>query len=257
MSNEVPAHVRTAFGTGSDEEVVETQRLGPAWDNGIKVGQLVYARAGDHAHWSATVRERLHVDGARVARPVRSSDGRFLVAGWKATVWAPGVLSRRVDETAVTALRLEEALVEETAPPAGDDRDDVFARAERTAWAEADERFGPIEGPRTQTGHADLLASTVYEGAAVPTITDLVPFTEQRPRGYSAALVLVDGLVYSAVDVGVVERFAHVPQLLELMVRAAMYRRHVCELHPAATSITRSSVAEVEELLLSRASATI
>lgn len=257
MSNEVPAHVLTAFGTGTEDSPAGAQRLGPAWDNGLKVGQVVYARAGETAHWSATVRERLDVDGARVARPVRSSDGRFLVAGWKATLWAPGILARRVDETAAVALRLEDALAGEPAPPVRENHTDVFARAERAAWAESDERFGLFEGVRLQAGHADLLASTIYAGAAVATITDLVPFAEQRPRGYTTALALVDGMIYSAVGPGVLERFAHVPRLGELTLRAVAYRRHLSELHPRATSISRSNIAGVEELLLSRVSATL
>ncbi|MDT5328005.1 MAG: hypothetical protein QOF25_5157, partial [Mycobacterium sp.] len=40
----------------------------------------------DHARaaWSAKVRETLFVDGVRLARPVRSTDGRYVVAGWRA-----------------------------------------------------------------------------------------------------------------------------------------------------------------------------
>ena len=46
----------------------------------------------DHARaaWSAKVRETLFADGIRLARPVRSTDGRYVVAGWRADTFVAG-----------------------------------------------------------------------------------------------------------------------------------------------------------------------
>ena len=72
-----PEHVLSAFhaetgATGTRR--AQGDQLGPVWDNGIKVGDVVYSQAGPFAAWSAKVRERLSVQGARVSRPVLSSD---------------------------------------------------------------------------------------------------------------------------------------------------------------------------------------
>lgn len=65
----------------------------------------------DHARsaWSAKVRETLFVDGVRLARPVRSTDGRYVVAGWRADTFVAGTPEPRHDEVVSAAVRLHEA----------------------------------------------------------------------------------------------------------------------------------------------------
>ncbi len=249
----VPDHVLAAF----QGERGTPSPAGHAWDNGWLIGATVYSRAGAHAGWSAKVREKLQVDGVRIVRPVRSTDGRFVVAGWRAETWVPGTLMRRVDETAAVALRLAEALVEAPGPSAETVADDdPFVRADRLAWEETGPEYREITAP-LQLGHADLLASTVYQGTQAPTVTTLAPFPVPRPAAYPAALVIIDGLIADAVDGGVIDRFAHLPDLDQLLLRALAYRRHVHELHPDAHPNTRSRLDRVAGLLRSRASATI
>ena len=139
-----PEHVLSAFhaetgATGTRR--VQGDQLGPVWDNGIKVGDVVYSQAGPFAAWSAKVRERLSVQGARVSRPVLSSDGRHTAAGWKATQFIPGQVRGRIDETAQMALRLDAAIAEVPLP--NGQRSDAFARAERAAWEETGEAYRP------------------------------------------------------------------------------------------------------------------
>ena len=113
-------------------------RGGGSWvrnDHGIKVGGVVYARANEWSGWSAKVREKMSLAGARVVRPVLTTDARYTAAGWKANQYVPGQLRGRVDETAQMALRLDEAMSTVPLPNVGQ-RDDVFARAERAAWDE-------------------------------------------------------------------------------------------------------------------------
>ena len=74
-----PDHVLAAFGlTG-----VRSAPLGSSWEGGWRCGEVVLSMVADHARaaWSAKVRETLFVDGVRLARPVRSTDGRYVVAG--------------------------------------------------------------------------------------------------------------------------------------------------------------------------------
>lgn len=247
----VPAHVVDAF----QGEPGVPQPAGHGWDHGWRIGPLVYSRAsGVAAGWSAKLRGSLRVEGVRLARPVRSTDGRFVVAGWKASTWIDGELARRVDETVLVALRLADALAGQPAPPEPEQAD-PFVLADQRAWEEDAPEYRPLTGP-VQVGHADLLASTLYHGLQAPAVTDLVPFSAPRPHGYTAALVIVDGLIAGAVDDGIIDRFRHLPDIDQLLLRAVSYRRHVNDLHPSSSSHARSHIRRVEDLLMSGAADT-
>src|ERR1700681_510616 len=82
-----PEHVQAAFGlTGS-----QPAPLSAGWEDGWRCGEVVLSMVADHprAAWSAKVRETLFVDGVRLARPVRSTDGRYVVAGGPTRTWQP------------------------------------------------------------------------------------------------------------------------------------------------------------------------
>lgn len=207
------------------------------------------------ADWSAKLRGTLQIDGVRLARPVRSTDGRFIVAGWKASTWTDGELSRRVDETVLVALRLADALADKQEPPEPEQAD-PFVLADQRAWEESAPEYRELTGP-VQVGHADLLACTLYRGTQAPAVTELVPFSAPRPHGYTAALVIVDGLIAGAVDNGIIDRFRHLPDIDQLLLRAVAYRRHINDLHPASSSNARAHIRRVEDLLVSRVADTI
>ena len=102
-----PDHVLAAFGlTG-----VDPVPLGSSWEGGWRCGEVVLSMVADHARaaWSAKVRETLFVDGVRLARPVRSTDGRYVVAGWRADTYVAGTPEPRHDEVVSAAVRLHEA----------------------------------------------------------------------------------------------------------------------------------------------------
>lgn len=81
-----------AFGLNAARSV----QLGAGWEDGWRFGEVVLSLVADHARaaWSAKVRETLFVDGLRLARPVRSTDGRFVVSGWRADTYVAGTPSR-------------------------------------------------------------------------------------------------------------------------------------------------------------------
>nr|WP_164546476.1 TIGR02569 family protein [Corynebacterium hylobatis] len=252
MQETVPNHVVSAF----QGESGVPEPAGHAWDNGWRIGPVVYSRAsGVAAGWSAKLRGTLQIDGVRLARPVRSTDGRFVVAGWKASTWIDGELSRRVDETVLVALRLADALADKPEPPEPEQAD-PFVLADQRAWEESAPEYRQLTGA-VQVGHADLLACTLYHGTQTPAVTELVPFSAPRPHGYTAALVIVDGLIAGAVDDGVIDRFRQLPDIDQLLLRAVAYRRHINDLHPASSSNARAHIRRVEDLLMSRVADTI
>lgn len=77
-----PEHVLVAFGLAGAQPIL----LGAGWEGGWRCGEVVLSMVADNARaaWSARVRETLFVDGVRLARPVRSTDGRYVVSGWRA-----------------------------------------------------------------------------------------------------------------------------------------------------------------------------
>ena len=203
----IPEHVRVAF------QVVEGTPipLSAAWDRGYRVGQLALSEVADSevAAWSAKVRESLQPEGLRIARPVRTTDGRYLMAGWRASHYVDGAVAKRVDETVGAALRLADALASVEVPNFAvahvtkqASPKDNFVLADRAAWSEdptlmlnttvppevqATEKWAwaldfsnrlrhswqPIDAP-DQVGHADMLATTIFHGTQAPVVTDIV-----------------------------------------------------------------------------------
>lgn len=249
----IPDHVLSAFQV--DEETPQAlpssqassrvSSRGPAY----RFGRIVIAPATATSAWSAKVRERLadSVSGVAIARPVRATDGRFVVAGFTANEAVEGKLEQRVDEVVAASLRLERALREVGAAGELPERasDDRHAEADRAVWRgyglEADEPVG--------VAHLDMLRSTLFRGLAEPLVVDLEPSARPRPAGYSAALVIVDGLLADAVDIHVVERWAHIPDLIFLLGRALEYREILAASEGANI---RANIRRVEELLMSR-----
>src|SRR5246500_5276471 len=134
-----PEHVQAAFGLTGFRPVP----LGAGWEGGWRCGEVVLSMVADHARaaWSAKVRETLFVDGVRLARPVRSTDGRYVVAGWRGDTYVAGTPEPRHDEVVSAAVRLHEAtgklerprfLTQGPTAPWADV--DVFIAADRAAW---------------------------------------------------------------------------------------------------------------------------
>ena len=245
----IPEHVLSAFQV--DGEVASTPDA--AWGEAKKFGRIVISQAAPTAAWSGKVRERIadHLEGVHVARPVRATDGRFVVAGFVANEFSPGAPAARVDEAVAAALALERALQQAEVAQELPERDssDVIAEADRGAWKGHED--ARAEGGCV--GHVAGLSHTLLSGYAAPVLTDLVPSARLRPRGYSAAVVIVDALLAGAVDPRIVERWSHIPDLVFLAGRALDFRMRMAQ-HDGTfqNGNARSKFSEVSELLMSR-----
>ncbi|HNA52643.1 MAG TPA: TIGR02569 family protein, partial [Mycobacterium sp.] len=154
-----PEHVLATFGLKD----TEPEPLGTGWEGGFKCGEVVLSVIADHARaaWSAKVRETLFIDGVRLARPVRSTDGRYVVSGWRADTFVAGTPEPRHDEVVSAGVRLHEAtaklerprfLTQAPVPPWSDV--DVFIAADRAAWEDRPLQSLP-PGARVSPGSAD------------------------------------------------------------------------------------------------------
>lgn len=234
----IPGHVLSAFQLDGHAGTP----LGPAWDNGVRFGRVVVSRAAPTAAWSGKARDRAGEfgHGIAVSRPVRATDGRLVVGGFKAGEFVEGRPFSRIDEAVSAALRYDDAMDGIDAPAV--DRDDVFAAAERAVWD------GYSEEPGDVVAHVDFASCLLFAGDAAPTLTDLVPSAGKRPRGFTAALVIVDGLLSGTVDEAVLDRWAHVPGLRALANRALEYRLACAK---SAGSGVRSIAERVQTILVS------
>ncbi|MFT4127701.1 MAG: TIGR02569 family protein [Gordonia sp. (in: high G+C Gram-positive bacteria)] len=261
-----PEHVLNTFGLTAHPPIA----MGDSWIGGWRVGEVVLTLVPDHARaaWSASVRERLYVDGLRIARPFRATDGRYVVSGWRADTYIAGAPEPRHDEVVSVADRLHAAiagidrprfLLQPPAPPLTDV--DVFAAADRAAWEDVPLRAARGAGmaeptspdgqesvqvlktlatlrtpitSRNQVVHGDLFGTVLFAGAAAPGITDIVPYW--RPASWAAAVVVVDSLAWGGADDDLVTRWSDEPEWPQMLLRATIFRLAVHALHPRSTA---------------------
>ena len=274
-----PQHVLAAFGLND----VRPLPLGASWEGGWRCGEVVLSLVADHARaaWSARVRETLFVDGVRLARPVRSTDGRYVVSGWRADTFVAGAPEPRHDEVVSAAVRLHEATGKLECPrfltqgPTAPWADvDVFIAADRAAWEErplhsvapgapaapatADaqrsidliEQLAALRKPTkspNQLVHGDLYGTVLFAGTAAPGITDITPYW--RPASWAAGVVVVDALSWGEADDGLIERWDALPEWPQMLLRALMFRLAVHALHPRSTAAAFPGLARTAALV--------
>jgi uncharacterized protein (TIGR02569 family) len=274
-----PEHVLSAFGLSG----VGPIPLGAAWEGGWRCGEVVLSMVAENARaaWSARVRETLFVDGVRLARPVRSTDGRYVVSGWRADTFVAGQPEPRHDEVVSAAVRLHEAtgklerprfLTQGPSVPWADV--DVFIAADRAAWEErplqsvpaaaraasptADgqrsvELINQLAGLRRPTKSpnqlvdGDLYGTVLFAGAAAPGITDITPYW--RPASWAAGVVVVDALSWGEADEGLIDRWNALPEWPQMLLRALMFRLAVHALHPRSTAAAFPGLARTAALV--------
>ena len=275
-----PEHVLAAFGLSG----VRPIPLGASGEGGWRCGEVVLSMVADNARasWSARVRETLFVDGVRLARPVRSTDGRYVVSGWRADTFVAGQPEPRHDEVVSAAVRLHEATGKlerprfltqgPTAAPWADV--DVFIAADRAAWEERPLQSVPpsaraasptADGQRSvdlinqlaglrrptkspnQLVDGDLYGTVLFAGAAAPGITDITPYW--RPSSWAAGVVVVDALSWGEADEGLIERWNALPEWPQMLLRALMFRLAVHALHPRSTAAAFPGLARTAALV--------
>jgi uncharacterized protein (TIGR02569 family) len=239
-----PAHVCAAFGGLDDAS--EPMPDSTAW----RCGDLVLKPVTDKAKtlWTARALDYVDEPGLRVAKPVRSTDGRWIVDGWTAFHFIAGTPEHRADASVLAAVKLHRATIGLPRPAFLAGRRDVDAIADRVAWEELEVRleetkgggwFEVLAGARRpirlppQVAHGELLAGLLFDGDAEPGVVDFVPY--YRPGEYGAAIVAVDALAWGDATRGLLERWAHLPEWPQLLLRAVLFRLAANALNPKST----------------------
>jgi uncharacterized protein (TIGR02569 family) len=261
--NALPPHVRTAFGVA---EVVPRPVLWAgrrAWH----CGEVLIRPVADNAvaAWSAGVLDGLRVEGLRLAHPVRSSDGRWVVAGWAACRFVPGTLEPRYDAIVEASLRLHAATAGLPRPRVLDGRDDLATRAAAAAWGERGLTLDPRAGGVTfdelagrrrpvtltsQVVHAELFGAVLFDAAGVPALIDLVP--AWRPPEWSAAVIVVDAVAWGGADEALFDRWSHLDDWPQMLLRAVLHRLALHAQHPEASLRTLAGLERAADLVGAR-----
>ncbi|WP_410590750.1 TIGR02569 family protein [Amycolatopsis sp. lyj-23] len=257
-----PAHVCAAFGGSADG----SDRLpdSTAW----RCGDLVFKPVTDKVRtlWTAHALDYVREPGLRVGKPVRSTDGRWIVGGWTASRFVPGTPEHRGDASVLAAVKLHRATIGLPRPDFLDARTDVDAVADRIAWEELEVPLEETKGGRWfevlagarrpidlphQVAHGELLAGLLFDGDDVPGVVDFVPY--YRPGEYGAAIVAVDALAWGGEGRDLLERWAHLPEWPQLLLRAVLFRLAANALNPRSTQASldglRAAAREVSGVL--------
>jgi uncharacterized protein (TIGR02569 family) len=250
----LPPHVRTAFGVKDLPPRPAVWAGRRAW----RCGDVLIRPVSDNAvaAWSAGVIDGLEVEGLRLARPVRSSDGRWIVAGWAATRFVVGTLAPRHDAVVDAGLLLHAATAHVRRPRLLEDRDDLLSRCAAAAFGERRltlepsaggglfAQLAPYRAPvrvAAQVVHPELFGAVLFDDDGVPALIDLVPCW--RPVAWAAAVVVVDALAWGGADDGIIARWSHLPEWPQMLLRAALYR---LALHAQHCDASASSLVGLE-----------
>lgn len=233
-AREPPDHVLEAFGADAAPTRLEGGH-GLAWRAGGLVVKPADA-AEDLLAWESAVLAGLGDPGLRLAPPLRSRAGTFVVDGWTASAYLAGDHEpRRWLEVIAAGDRLHAALAGIACPAAIGTRRDPWAVADRVAWGEAPQEpwlrdpgaarlarlLAPVVAPR-QVIHGDLTGNVLFADPLPPAVIDFAPCW--RPAGYAAAIVVADALAWEGATPADLEPATEPRSFGQLLLRAILFR---------------------------------
>ena len=206
-------------------------------------GDLVLSPGRDAATcaWLNPVLARLAVEldttkprALRIAMPIPSRDGRWVVDGWGASRYEPDTHPCRDLGVLLATGRLLHARLASAQPSRPDgirDRTDRWARAERAAF-DAKDATAPLVadlvrrlddtdlGP-DQLVHADLAGNVLLDARGTPVVIDVAPYW--RPALWAEAVCVLDAVLWHGADPAAIAHWADGARR-QAMLRAALFR---------------------------------
>jgi len=239
-----PEHVLKAFGLGAEAP----RRL--AGSRSWYCDEVVLRPVSDrrHAVWLGSVLDRLDVPELRIARPVRSTDGRTLISGWQAYRYLSGTPAVDPDVLILTSIRLHQATSRLDEPPPESNGDGIAAEAARLAWGEQDTLVDEEKGGRwfeilagvrepvslpDQLVHGQLYDTVLFDAEGDPGVVDFEP--HYRPAEWATAVAAVDAMAAGVADGELLRRWAHLPEWPQMLLRAILFRLAYNALDPNST----------------------
>ncbi len=234
--------------------------LADARDGVARAGDVVLKAVSDveEAEWSAEVLSALPERGFRLGRPVRATDGRWVVDGWAAYRYVEGenTPEGRWREVLEAGLALHGALAAVARPAFFARRASRWAVADRVAWGE--EEIDLVEGiadlarrlqarlrpstARCQVVHGDLSNNVLFAPGLAPAVIDFSPYW--RPVVYAQAIVVVDALLYRGAPSSTMDLLED-PASTEYLARAWLFRAATLSQYMVATAFSDPKAADL------------
>ena len=98
--------------------------------------------------------------------------------------------------------------------------------------------------------HAELFGAVLFDADGVPALIDLVP--AWRPMEWSAAVIVVDAVAWGAADEALLDRWAHLDDWPQMLLRAVLYRLALHAQHPEASLRTLAGLERAADLVGAR-----
>jgi uncharacterized protein (TIGR02569 family) len=190
----------------------------------------------EELEWQAAVLGGLRDGSVPLSRPRRATNGELVVDGWTAWELVEGQHEHaRWADIIEAGERFHELVAGVPRPAFIDRRSHAWAAADRVAWDEvpasevADAKhLARLAAARRRVRaasslvHGDLTGNVLFADGRAPAVIDVSPYW--RPRGYAAAVVIADALVWEGASGDVIEAGARFPELGQLLIRALMFR---------------------------------
>ncbi|MEU4761876.1 TIGR02569 family protein [Actinosynnema sp. NPDC023794] len=234
----MPRPPRTALSAFvvTDEPVVLPGGRGGTWRAGGVVLKPVDFEP--ETRWRSDVLAALPPSTAfRVAPPVRSASGDWVVDGWKACRFVAGEPDvGRPDDVLRAGIAFHEAVRDVPRPAYLDLRGDPWSVGDRVAWEESPADVGPaaldllapllaarapVDLP-AQVVHGDLAGNVLFAAHLPPAVIDWPPYW--RPASWAAAVAVADCLCWHGAPPELLDRWSHLPEWDQVLLRALIYR---------------------------------
>ncbi len=188
--------------------------------------------------WRAEVLHELP-DSAdfRVAQPISTRDGAWVIHGWEASRFVAGDPDvSRQDDVLRVGIAFHAAIADLPRPAFLDQRDDPWSYGDRVAWDElpvqasqaAVDLLEPLIQARrrvdlaSQVVHGDLPGNVLFADGLPPAIIDWPAYW--RPTSWASAVAVADALCWYDAKPDLATRWAHLPEWGQMLVRALIYR---------------------------------
>ena len=105
---------------------------------------------------------------------------------------------------------------------------------------------------KTADKRADIWAfgAVLFDDADVPALIDLVP--AWRPKEWSAAVIVVDAVAWGGADEALIDRWSHLEDWSQMLLRAVLHRLALHAQHPDASTRTLAGLERAADLVGAR-----